>query len=222
MPRERVVRDRPVGNARRHLRRLEIDRGRARFLPEQSSDIRRCHPGRASAVAPIRSSASVGGKPEAEFVRIIPGAAAARSQSTLVGPAPRADLPATSRGTRDPLCPTAPSVLLATLARAPGQFRRQHRVVDDPADRLRSSLRVATRHEQAVDTISQDGGNAPGMGRDNRAAAGEGLQHRRWHVVDIRRLQVDVRVGVIAVDFRRRYSTGKPDLLKVELDCETA
>ena len=50
-------------------------------------------------------------------------------------------------------------------------------------------------------------GTPPGVRRDDDAPAGERLQHRGRHIVDVRRLQVDVGVRVVAPHFRGRNRT---------------
>ena len=68
---------------------------------------------------------------------------------------------------------------------------------------------VVARREQAVDAVAENRRDAAGVGRDDRAAAREGFEHRGRHVVDVRGLQIDIGFGVVAPDFVGRHAAGK-------------
>ena len=60
----------------------------------------------------------------------------------------------------------------------------------------RDRLVVVRWREQPVHAVRQHRGHAADVGGDHRQSAGERFEHRQRHVVDRRRLHVDVRIGV--------------------------
>jgi hypothetical protein len=76
---------------------------------------------------------------------------------------------------------------------------------------------IVERYEQAVDAVFEDGGHAARTRGHCRQAARERFEDRRWHVVEVRGLHVDVRVGVEPPDFGRRDRPEEADLSQPEL-----
>ena len=74
----------------------------------------------------------------------------------------------------------------ANRAASPG-FLEQAK--DLPGD----GMVIPNPRQQAVPLVSQDCGHAAGVGRDDRQTGRERLEHGARHVVDVRRLDVDVR-----------------------------
>ncbi len=96
-----------------------------------------------------------------------------------------------------------PAIPFRVPLRTRGERADQIRLAQQP-DYLRTcSLVVVAVDQQAVNFVRHDCRNAAHVGGDDRTAAGERFEHGGWHVVDIRRLQVDVGFRVVTPDLLR-------------------
>ena len=69
----------------------------------------------------------------------------------------------------------------------------------EAADRILAEG-IAGGREKAVNTVGQDCRHTTGIGGDHWEPTGVGLENRQRHVVDVRRLDVDVGLSVVPPD----------------------
>ena len=95
--------------------------------------------------------------------------------------------------------------------------RRRTSGSSSSAARAPRSRVIVERREQAVHAVREDRRHAARLGRHDRQAARERLDHRRRHVVDVRRLHVDVVLGVAARDSSGATRPANVDMPKRQL-----
>ncbi len=115
-----------------------------------------------------------------------------------------------------------PLVFGAALTRRRRQALGERRIRQQAKHVRRGRLVIAAFDEQAVLVVGENRGHAAGVRRHDRAPARERLEHRRRHVVDVGRLQIDVGLGVVAPDVFGRDASGEPDVFEPQLAGELA
>ena len=110
-----------------------------------------------------------------------------------------------------------PVILLAAFLRRGRQPARQDRILEKTNDARGGRVMVSAVHEEAMRVAGQNRRHSAGVGRDDGASARKRFEHRRWHVVDVGGLQVDVRFRVVPPDLVWRYSADECDVPKIEL-----
>ncbi len=71
---------------------------------------------------------------------------------------------------------------------------------------------IAARYQQPIYLVGHDGRDTPSIAGDHHTAARERLQNGSRHVVDIRRLHVDVSLRVVAPHVRGPDWAHEPDV----------